>query len=85
MKVKVYMDATAGIAMMKRQGLGTVKHVATQYLWIQESGAKQGGGASPGPDIRELCGLDDEVTGRSTDELSFKSDGLYCAHDLIWL
>ena len=36
MKVKVYMDATAGIAMMRRQGLGTVKHVATQYLWIQE-------------------------------------------------
>ena len=25
-----------GIVMMKRQGLGTVKHVATQYLWIQE-------------------------------------------------
>ena len=36
MKVQVYMDATAGIAMMKRQGLGSVKHVATQYLWIQE-------------------------------------------------
>ena len=36
MKVKVYMDAAAGIAMMRRQGLGTVKHVATQYMWIQE-------------------------------------------------
>ena len=30
------MDATAGIAMLNRQGLGTVKHVATQYLWCQE-------------------------------------------------
>ena len=36
MKVKVFMDATAGIAMLRRQGLGTVKHVATQYLWTQE-------------------------------------------------
>ena len=36
LKVRVYMDATAGIAMLNRQGLGTVKHVATQYLWIQE-------------------------------------------------
>ena len=36
LKVIVYMDATAGIAMLNRQGLGTVKHVATQYLWCQE-------------------------------------------------
>ena len=36
LKMRVYMDATAGIAMLNRQGLGTVKHVATQYLWVQE-------------------------------------------------
>ena len=36
LKVIVYMDATAGIAMLNRQGLGTVKHVATQYLRVQE-------------------------------------------------
>ena len=36
MNVNVFMDATAGIAMLRRQGLGTVKHVATQYLWTQE-------------------------------------------------
>ena len=36
MKIKIFMDATAGISMLRRQGLGTVKHVATQYLWTQE-------------------------------------------------
>ena len=35
-KVHVLMDSTAGISMMKRVGLGTVKHVATAYLWVQE-------------------------------------------------
>ena len=35
-KIAVLMDADAGIAMMRRQGLGTAKHVATQYFWVQE-------------------------------------------------
>ena len=30
------MDATAGIAMMRRQSLRGAKHVASQYLWVQE-------------------------------------------------
>ena len=30
------MDATAGIAMMRRQGLGGAKHIATQFLWVQD-------------------------------------------------
>ena len=35
-KLRVSMDATAGMAMAKRQGLGTAKHSCTQYLWVQE-------------------------------------------------
>ena len=36
LKLRVSMDATAGIAMMKRQGVGSAEHIATQYLWVQE-------------------------------------------------
>ena len=36
LKIRVGMDATGGIAMARRQGLGTAKHICTQYLWIQE-------------------------------------------------
>ena len=34
-KILVLMDVAAGIAMMRRQGLRTAKHVATQYFWVQ--------------------------------------------------
>ena len=36
LKLRVSMDATAGIAMARRQGLGTAKHICTQYIWVQE-------------------------------------------------
>ena len=36
LKLRVSMDATAGMAMLKRQGFGTAKRIATQYLWVQE-------------------------------------------------
>ena len=36
LKIQVLMNATAGVAMMRRQGLGNAKHIATQYLWVQE-------------------------------------------------
>ena len=37
LKPRISMDATAGTAMAKRQGLGTAKHICTQhYLWLQE-------------------------------------------------
>ena len=29
------MDATAGIAMGSRRGLGRVKHIDTLFLWVQ--------------------------------------------------
>ena len=32
----VHMDATAGIAIGSRRGLGRVKHIDTIYLWVQE-------------------------------------------------
>ena len=35
-QTRVSMDAIAGMAMAKRQGLGTAKHSCTQYLWVQE-------------------------------------------------
>ena len=48
---------------------------------VSTIGAQQGGGASQSLNNRELCGLDDEVIGRSTDELPCRSDGLCGAHD----
>ena len=32
----VWMDATAGMAIGSRRGLGRVKHTDTVYLWVQE-------------------------------------------------
>ena len=32
----VWMDATAGIAIGSRRGLGRVKHIDTVFLWVQE-------------------------------------------------
>ena len=36
----VHMDATAGIAIGSRRGLGRVKHIDTIFLWVQEVIAK---------------------------------------------
>ena len=35
--VKVYVDANAAIGMIMRDGLSGVRHIDTQYLWIQEA------------------------------------------------
>lgn len=35
-KLTAKMDATAGIAIGKRRGLGRVKHIATNFLWVQK-------------------------------------------------
>ena len=32
---RIYMDATAGIAIGSRRGLGRVKHIDTVFLWAQ--------------------------------------------------
>ena len=34
--LEVRMDATAGISIGSRRGLGRVKHLDTNFLWIQE-------------------------------------------------
>ena len=34
-KAHVWMDATAGIAIGSRRGLGRVKHIDTVFLWVQ--------------------------------------------------
>ena len=31
-----YMDATTGLAIGSRHGLGKVKHIDTVYLWVQQ-------------------------------------------------
>ena len=31
----LWMDATAGIAIGSRRGLGRVKHIGTVFLWVQ--------------------------------------------------
>ena len=38
---EVFMDASAGIAMGSRRGLGKAKHVDTQYHWVQDRVAKR--------------------------------------------
>ena len=58
-KVHVLMDSTAGISMMKRVGLGTVKHVATAYLWVQE---KVASGEIELPKVDTLSNLADLMT-----------------------
>ena len=35
-KTHVWMDASAGIAIGSRRGLGKVKHIDTVFLWVQE-------------------------------------------------
>ena len=34
--IQLYMDATAGMAIGSRKGLGRVKHIDTVFLWAQE-------------------------------------------------
>ena len=36
LSVNIAMDASAGISIGSRQGLGKVKHIDTCYLWVQE-------------------------------------------------
>ena len=36
LKAHVWMDATAGIAIGSRRGLGKVKHIDTAFLWAQD-------------------------------------------------
>ncbi len=33
---EVRMDASAGKAMAERRGVGKVRHIATQFLWVQQ-------------------------------------------------
>ncbi len=34
--LQIWMDATAGMAIGRRRGLGRVKHVDVAFLWVQE-------------------------------------------------
>ena len=36
MAIGLYSDASAAIAISQRTGLGKLRHIQTQYLWIQE-------------------------------------------------
>ena len=36
LSIRVGMDASAGLAMASRRGLGRAKHIHVQYLWVQE-------------------------------------------------
>ena len=36
LKGHVWMDATAGMAIGSRRGLGRVKHIDTAFLWVQD-------------------------------------------------
>ena len=34
--IGLYSDASAAIAISQRTGLGKLRHIQTQYLWLQE-------------------------------------------------
>ena len=40
LKGHVWMDATAGMAIGSRRGLGKVKHIDTAFLWVQDAVSK---------------------------------------------
>ena len=40
LKARCVMDATAGIAIGSRRGLGRVRHIDTMFLWVQDLVAK---------------------------------------------
>ena len=41
LKVAVYADASAALGIVQRRGLGRVRHVKTQSLWLQEAHAQR--------------------------------------------
>ena len=40
--LRLWMDSTATIGMCGRQGLGKLRHIDTQYLWLQERQTEKG-------------------------------------------
>ena len=36
-EIKLRVDATAAIGMLMKDGLSGVRHIDTQYLWLQEA------------------------------------------------
>ena len=36
MSIRVGVDASAGLAIASRRGLGRTKHIQVQYLWVQD-------------------------------------------------
>ena len=34
--VRVHTDSSAALVMVKRKGLGKVRHISLRYLWVQE-------------------------------------------------
>ena len=38
--VKVHVDASAAFGMINRRGLGKVRHIDVQTLWVQEAAAR---------------------------------------------
>ena len=65
---EVFMDASAGIAMGSRRGLGKAKHVDTQYHWVQDRIAKRYFSAEEGRHWRYACRRLDETCHRRENE-----------------
>ena len=40
-KLAVYADASAALGIVKRRGIGKVRHIRTQSLWLQEAHAEK--------------------------------------------
>ena len=77
---EVFMDATAGIAIGQRRGLGHVRHVDVAFLWVQQV-AEQGRITIPKRNTLEM--LADVMTKPVTDArmTTFFARMGHCARD----
>ena len=77
--IGVYSDATAAIAISQRLGLGKLRHIETQYVWLQEKVAdkhlsmhKVHGTSNPADMLTKA--LNAETLGRHLEFANFKVD-----------
>ena len=61
--VVLHVDASAAIGVAHWKGLGRIRHLDTQDLWIQDAVCSNGGRPGEGSRYPKSNGLHDEVSG----------------------
>ena len=54
-------DASAALAIIARQGCGRLRHLDTNYLWVQEKAERKEVEYTKVPRIRNMADLDPEL------------------------